>query len=244
MTETSKRRPAQPRANLSQKISNRLRGMVHSGELAPGDQLPTELELTRTHGVSRTVIREAIAALRSEGLVIARQGSGVFVAQSNSMGSRLAKINFEPEKLSSIIEVLELRAAVESEAAALAAERRSPAELARIRECHRAVAKAMENGEPGEMEDFTLHLAIAESTHNKHFVEFFRFLGGRTIPRAQLSNDCEAAIGQRTYWALIQTEHERIVMAICEQDATGAHEAMRDHLKGSQARYEQVTFGD
>lgn len=236
------RRPAGPRANLAEKIAADLRERVQSRELSAGDRLPTEHELARTHGVSRAVVREAIAALRSEGLVIARQGSGVFVAEANSKGPTLALLNFEPEKLSSIIEVLELRAAVESEAAALAAERCSPAELAKINECHAAVAQALAQGEQAESQDFTLHLAIAESTHNRHFVEFYRFLGGRTIPRAQLADTAKDPDARLTYLSRIHDEHSDIVKAISARDPAAARDAMRIHLKGSQARYERLAL--
>lgn len=230
---------ARPRTNLAESIAADLRHRLASGGLQPGDRLPTENELARAHGVSRAVVREAIAALRSDGLVTARQGSGVFVNDAPPTALRLSLFNFDPAKLSSIIEILELRAAVEGEAAALAAERSSPAELANIKEHHGAVAQAVAAGELGEAQDFAFHLAIAESTHNRHFVEFFRFLGARTIPRAQTSRRSERASVSRAYLDRIYREHGQIVDAIAAKDPAGARDAMRAHLKGSQERYER-----
>lgn len=231
---------SRPRANLAEGIATILRERVASGDLQPGDKLPTENELARTHGVSRTVVREAIAALRADGLVTARQGSGAYVSDAGSVLQRPSLLNFDPKKLSSIIEVLELRAAVETEAAALAAERSSPAELAKIKECHEAMARAVTSGEQAESQDFVLHLAIAESTHNRHFVEFFRFLGSRTIPRAQAAVRGDTPGEAESYLKGILGEHSDIVDAISARNSEAARSAMRAHLKRSQDRYERL----
>jgi len=221
------------RKNLAERVAGELRTWLSSGDVRAGDRLPTEHELVRRYGVSRTVVREALAGLRADGLVVARQGSGVFVAEPALAQPTLSLLNVKPETLAAIIETLELRAAVESEGAALAAERRSPAELANIKARQRAMAAALEAGEQAEGQDYAFHLAIAESTHNQHFVEFFAFLGARAIPRAQ------AGGRSRNYLAKIRDEHAVIVDAIAAGDAMGAHDAMRAHLKESQERYEQ-----
>ncbi len=225
---------ARVRKNLAERVAQQLRARLHSGELRAGDRLPTEHELVRQHGVSRTVVREALAGLRADGLVVARQGSGVFVTERPAAQPTLSLLSMEPDRISSIIETLEMRAAVESEGAALAAERRSPGELAKIKESHRAMADAVAAGDQAEGQDYAFHLAIAESTHNRHFVEFFRLLGARTIPRAQAGDSAAS----RLYLARIRDEHALIVDAIARGDATGAHDAMRAHLKGSQERYQ------
>src|SRR5690554_5593541 len=101
-------------------VSGSLREAILAGEYKPGDKLPSEARLTEKHGVSRTVVREAIAALRADGLVEPRRGAGVFVLEALSPPS-LPFQNVDHARISSIIEMLELRSAVETEAAALAA---------------------------------------------------------------------------------------------------------------------------
>ena len=233
-----------PRKSLADRIATSLRQQLVAGGLKPGDRLPTEKELSNEHRVSRAVVREAIAALRSEGLVLARQGSGIFVAHHSPDSLRQNLFQFESGKLSSIIEILELRAALESEAAALSAIRCSPAELAKIKECHQAVGDAIEAGKRAEAEDFSLHLAIVESTHNRHFVDFFRFLGAKTIPRAQAKSPEREAEHRETFLKLIHGEHAVIVEAIADRDVTRARSAMWAHLKGSQERYEHLANDD
>jgi DNA-binding FadR family transcriptional regulator len=238
MAESAQDQPPKPRrTNLAEQIAQALRGRLIGGEMQPGDRLPTEKELSQTHGVSRAVVREAIAALRADGLVVARQGSGAFVAEPSPSDLRQSMFQFEPTKLSSIIEVLELRAAVESEAAALAAVRASPGELAKIAESHHAVAEAVARGDPAQEQDFAFHLTIAEATHNQHFVEFFRFLGARTIPRAQAVRGPANVQAAEGFLQLIRAEHTAIVDAIAGRRPDEARTAMTAHLKGSQERY-------
>lgn len=239
MTELSAPRTAQrPRRNLTQMVVADLRERIRSGRLKPGDKLPTEQALIRELGVSRTVVREAIAGLRADGLVEPRQGIGVFVREPVRPAPGLSLLSEDAGKISSVIEALELRAAVEIEAAGLAAERRSPAQEAKIRECFEEIAAAMARGEAAEDADFAFHLAIADATNNRHFGEFFEFLGRRTIPRSQLGGP--SPVRTPAYVRQIQDEHEQIMKAICRGDAEAAREAMRVHLKGSLERYQRL----
>lgn len=231
------------RPNLTDQVTAKLRKKLAGGELKIGDRLPTEQALCQTYGVSRTVVREAIAALRADGLVQARQGSGVYVSRKPDQPFDLSLLNVKPDQISSVIETLELRAAVESEAAALAAERRSPTELAKIHDRHDAVSKALEAGERAEDQDFMFHLAIAEATHNQYFVEFFKFLGNRTIPRNQAFTRDASVATLTAFLERIQSEHSEIVEAIEAGDATKAHAAMRAHLSRSKDRYQRLAAG-
>src|SRR5438105_12879931 len=124
-------RPLAAEAKLSRRLFEQLAEQIKSGRLAPGARLPTELALTRAARVSRTVVREAVAALRAEGLVITRQGVGAFV----SAEPQRAPFRIEPERmqsLSDILGVMELRLGVEVESAGRAAERAGKVQLRAI----------------------------------------------------------------------------------------------------------------
>lgn len=244
MTDLSAERPAaRPRRNLTQMVVAELRERIGSGRLKPGDRLPTEQALIQELGVSRTVVREAVAGLRADGLVEPRQGVGVFVREPARPAPGLSLLSEDAGKISSVIETLELRAAVEIEAAGLAAERRSPAQEAKIRERYDEIAAAMARGEVAEDADFAFHQAIAEATNNRHFGEFFAFLGRRTIPRSQLPDregGGQSPVRTPAYVRQLQSEHQRIMEAICRGDPEAAREAMRIHLKGSLERYQRL----
>ncbi|SDG86909.1 FadR/GntR family transcriptional regulator [Pelagibacterium luteolum] len=215
-------------------VANSLREAILGGAYQPGDKLPSEARLTESHGVSRTVVREAIAALRSDGLVEPRRGAGVFVLEP-VVPPGLPFQNIDHARISSIIEVLELRAAVEVEAAGLAAVRRSPAQEETILDRHRAVGQCIVDGQPTSAADFALHTAIAEATSNPRFVEFMTLMGQNAIPRAALTNN--EGRSSTAYLNQLHDEHARIVTAISNGDSEGAREAMRAHLLGSQRRY-------
>ena len=120
------------RETLTSQLVKALTERVRSGELKPGDRLPTEQELIEEFKVSRTVVREAISSLKAAGLVATQQGVGAFVLQAESSPPfRLDNANLN--LLKDVIAVLELRIGIESDAAALAAQRRTPAHLAAMR---------------------------------------------------------------------------------------------------------------
>ena len=156
--------PLDPPGNLAEQVMARLANDIRSGRLAPGARLPTEQALTSALGVSRTVVREAVAALRADGLVVTRRGSGAYVADPAAGPFRIAAP--KAAALSDVLEVMELRLAVEVEAAALAAERANRRQVGVIRTAWRAIDRALQGGEGAVAEDFAFHRAIAEATGN------------------------------------------------------------------------------
>ena len=215
-----------------------MREAITNGELKPGDKLPTESGLTQQHQVSRTVVREAIAALRADNLLEVRHGVGVFVLppQDRMQGSfRSVDVN----RVSSIIEMLEVRAAIEIEAAGLAAMRSSPAQQELIFECLETIKRQIGVGEPAVESDRAFHIAIADSTNNPRFRELLEAIGRQMIPRSLLQEG-DVEVSPAEYLVQIQNEHADIAHTIAEGDDSAAREAMRAHLKGSQQRYRSL----
>lgn len=238
MAIATKDKPGGGSITLAARLSDTLRQAIGAGQFPPGSKLPSEAQLGETHGVSRTVVREAIAALRADRLVEARQGAGVFVLEPPApmAPAPFSVDNIDHARVSSVIEFLELRTAVEVEAAGLAAVRRSPAQEEVIFDCHYAVRACLEAGQPTSEADFALHLAIAEATNNSRFRDFLSMIGKSVIPRAALRNE-ESEADQAAYITLIMEEHNAIIAAISAGNEEAAREAMRRHLRGSQSRY-------
>ncbi|MBR9762171.1 MAG: FadR family transcriptional regulator [Rhodobacteraceae bacterium] len=228
------------RKTLVVEVLDSLRAQITSGQYKPGDRLPSEARLTEEFGVSRTVVREAVAALRADGLVDPQRGAGVFVIEP-APAAVAPFSDVDPERLSSMIELLELRAAIEVEAAALASQRRSPAQEEKIIGALQAVNEAAEGSGINHEADFALHMAIAEATNNPRFVEVLRMLGAQMIPRHGLTSNGGPVSAD--YLALLKQEHERIVNAVLDGDEAAARAAMRQHLKGSQTRYRRLLRG-
>ena len=232
-------RPLASARKLSAGLFDQLAEQIKSGKLAPGERLPTEQELTRAARVSRTVVREAVAALRAEGLVVTRQGVGAFV----SAAPQQAPFRIDTERLHDLEEILyvmELRLCVEMESAGLAAERASRAQVRAIDAALEAMDRATMQGKAAVDEDLALHRAIAEGTGNPQFPRFLQFIGRHLIPRHIVSGMPKTMGGQRAYLELLQTEHRRIVEAIRNRDPKAAREAMRRHLTRSLDRYRKL----
>jgi DNA-binding FadR family transcriptional regulator len=232
-------RPVLPVKSLSDEVCNRLVEQITTGKLAGGAKLPSEHEMMTAMGVSRTVIREAVSALRARGLVVTRQGAGAFV---NPDTSRQPYV-IDPDGLGSlngVIEVLELRMAVEAEAAAIASERASEAELAQIRQAQQDLSAAIAKGDRSVKEDLAFHRAIAVATQNNRFVEFLEYLGRLIIPRQSIRSFEGAPDNMRSYLRRIEKEHDAILQAIEARAPKKAREAMRRHLLNSRERYRQL----
>jgi GntR family transcriptional repressor for pyruvate dehydrogenase complex len=231
--------PLPPPRNLAREVVKRLSAEIGGGRLAPGARLPTEHEMMAQMGVSRTVVREAIAALRAEGLVVTRQGLGAFVATE----PQRRPFRIDPDGLRSIGEVLnvmELRMAIEAEAAGFAAERASPAQAKAIGDALARIDAAIARGESAIDEDFAFHHAIADATGNRQFAGFLEYLGRFIIPRQSVRVEAQRSGGQRPYLETIQNEHRAIFGAIRDRNAAAARDAMRRHLVNGRERYRQL----
>lgn len=225
---------ARPRERRAQQIIDNLSAEIRSGKLKNGDQLPTEPQLERAYGVSRTVVREAIADLRSAGYVVPIQGKGVFVS-SDSEWAGVKLTQSEVGTIAETLEMLEFRLATEGEAAAIAAYRRTAQQEAAISAAHRKMARAIDAGESTVDADYEFHSAIATATNNRFYLEALRQFGSRSIPRGQFQTPPET--GDANYLRKVQAEHEAILRAIVEQDPDAARKAMREHMLASQRRY-------
>jgi len=223
---------------LADLVIDTLRKRIGEGEYEAGGKLPTESQMTSIFGVSRTVVREAIAALAADGLVQSRQGAGVFVMANAA--SAFSAIGAESSnKISVALNVLEVRMGIEIESAGLAAVRRSSSQDAAIQEAWNEYDRLLNVGTPTGKTDFAFHRAIAAATNNPFYIEVLDGLGSRTIPCDVASPWGTERVLTIEYQKGLQREHLAILKAISAQDAEGAREAMRKHLWLSQERYRQ-----
>jgi len=236
MTEADASTRIERTPKLSERVASALRTQIIGGQIAPGHKLPTEGQMTETFGVSRTVIREAIATLAGDGLVEPRQGAGVFVIERASRA--FAAISAENGmSVSNALNVLEVRMGIEIESAGLAALRRNSAQEAKIQEAFFEFERLLEIGQPTGKTDFAFHRAIASATNNPFYVEVLDALGSRTIPCDVTSPWGTDSVLTREYQQGLQREHLVILRAISNGDPDAARDGMRAHLTASQQRY-------
>jgi DNA-binding FadR family transcriptional regulator len=231
-------RPLAAPRGLTAELVRRLAADITGGKLAPGSRLPTEQEMIAATGVSRTVVREAVAALRAEGLVVTRQGFGTVVADA---AGRPFRLDLDDRRsLREVLDVAELRTGVEIEAAGLAAERGSAEALRKVADAFAAIERAIGRGEDAIEQDFAFHRSIAEATGNPQFARFLDFLGRYIIPRQTIRAGSGTADSRRAYLDRIQKEHRDIFLAVRAREVTKARAAMRRHLLNSRKRYRQL----
>ena len=229
--------PLEAPRGLTDELVARLTAGIVSGKLPPGSRLPTEQEMIAATGVSRTVVREAVAALKADRLVVTRQGVGAFVAEQVR---RPFRVDFdEHSTLREVLNVMELRTGVEVEAAGLAAERASAAQVKKIADRFAAINAAIGRGENAVEQDFAFHCEIADATGNPQFRRFLEYLGRFIIPRRSVWGR-SAPASKSSYSNVFQQEHEQILNAIRGRAVTQARAAMQRHLVNSRRRYEKI----
>lgn len=221
---------------LSDRLAARLMHQIASGRLRPGDRLPTEAQLAVAHGVSRSVVREAVHQVRSHGLLRSRQGSGVFVAAPPPQRS----LAFDPtvlESMEAVVQVVELRRVLEGEMAALAAQRATRSQLAGLKRALKAIDTATDAGQFGLEEDFAFHRAIGEATGNPQFVRLVSFLEQYLLDAMRITKSNEM---RRADWMQqVRAEHRAILTGIAAHDPQAARRAAIDHLLRGEARLQE-----
>lgn len=225
--------------SLADQVAAALTDEIRSGRWPVGSKLPTEVRLVEQLGVSRTVVREAISRLRNAGLVEPRQGSGVFVLQPNTTPLDLAVAEHHtPETKVKVLQIVEVRRAVEAEAACLAAERATPANVRAMRDALVALDLAVADGGDGVDEDLGFHRTIADASNNPVMAATVHYLGevlrtGMLITRA---NEARRADFLRE----VRDEHARIVDAIEAGDSEAASDAARAHMREAARRLQDA----
>jgi len=212
---------------LSDRLALRLISQIESGAWQPGDRLPTEQQLAESHGVSRTVVREAVHQLKSKALVISRQGSGVYVAQTPVN----RPLVFDPavlESVQAVVHVVEVRRVLEGEIAALAAERATRAQIAALRRALKAIDTAVAAGHDGVAEDLAFHRVIGESSGNPQFRLLLGFLEQYLREGMRITRGNEAR--RIDFMQAVQHEHRALVEAIASRDATAARHYATQHI--------------
>ncbi|MDB5707746.1 MAG: GntR family transcriptional regulator [Sphingomonas bacterium] len=225
-------------ASLADELVRLFEQRIDSGELPPGARFPTEMAITTTAGVSRTVVREAFARLSARGLLVSRRGSGAYVAE----GALYRAFQVEPEEMQEVedvVKLLEMRMALETEMAGLAAQRRTGDDLALLGTCLDRLS-ASDDVEQAVDADVAFHAAIARATHNEYYSRFMDFLGLRLVPRRSLYLRDQADSARVAYARAIHRDHEAIYAAIVAQEPARARHAARRHMQKSLERHRRL----
>ena len=218
--------------SLPDRIYARVVEAILRGDFAPHNKLPTEEALSAQFGVSRPTVREALARLRSDGIIDSRRGAGSTVIRAPGTPVVAAT---PVKSLADIERYYAFRSCVEMGAAAGAAEFRDADDLEALQQAFEALNTAMEGGESGADEDVRFHLAIARASHNPFFVTTIDTTVApirQFIELARNATDKKSLARVRT----TQAEHQAIVDAIVRRSPGDAAEAIRIHILNAKRR--------
>lgn len=222
----------QRKVRLADQLYGQILEQIISGSLKEGDKLPSEHQICQTSQVSRPTVREALMRLDADGLVTTRQGSGTFV-QKRPSGVLTSLV--EISDVAGLLRCLEVRIALEGQAATLAALRRTPAQMVHISNTLAALRAAFLIGSVPAQTDFDFHLAVATASGNAMFAELLQSLH-ESIRRAMSMALGITRAGSKDRARRVVEEHEAIADAIARGDGEGAGLAMRYHLHRSRQR--------
>lgn len=217
---------------LSDHVYEKILAMILSGETPVGAKLPTEHALSQMLEVSRPVLRQALKQLREDGVVVSRQGSGSFVQRS----PETALLSFAPVgSIADIQRTFEFRAAIEGEAAYLAAQRRTETDLAKLRAQFKELDRCIREGELGVEADEAFHQAICVASGNQYFTAARTSMKSNILTGLNLTRNLSLS-KPRARMELVQQEHRRILDAIERSDQAEARSAMRAHVENAKNR--------
>lgn len=222
--------------SLTTQVASALRAEIASGTLRPGDRLPSEGMLIERFGVSRTVVREAIGQLRAEGFVRTQRGSGSYALTPPGHNADAQRPAFPTETAEQRTQLLEFRIALESEAAALAAAKRSSSALENMRQALTDFTAAAHVPAAALEADYAFHRAIAEASGNAHIAHALAELGPSMIimPEHRLTAQSPDTPSEHT--TEVELEHSSVLRSIADGDPLAAAACMRTHLSNSLAR--------
>lgn len=229
---------------LVAEIVQTLQADIQQGQLTPGQKLPTESALMSRFQVSRTVVREAISRLQASGQVETRHGVGTFVlGPRTEEGPSFRVAEQDMATLTDVLALLELRISLESESAALAAQRRQAVHLEVMAKALQDFEQAIDQSGDAIPSDFEFHMEVARATGNRYFAELMSYLGTMVIPRTRLRTTGDSVPERQQYLSRVHLEHQHIYEAIAQQDAESARAAMRVHLSNSRERLKKAQQG-
>jgi DNA-binding FadR family transcriptional regulator len=218
-----------PAARLGVAVVHDLVSAIVTGEVAPGESLPPEGELSAHFGVSRTVIRESVKRIEEKGLVTVVQGRGTQAQPSTSWNILdpvvLSVLLENDSSLGVLDELATVRSALEGSMSATVASRHTDDDLERLRAAFAHMAETIDDGDAYNQADFDFHSLVMTLSGNSLAENITKIL----FQRARASQRFTGSPTDEMYRQTL-IEHRRVLEAIEAGDPAAAEAAMRDHI--------------
>ncbi len=216
-------------ARASDLVFEQLRDFIFRGRIKPGERLMTERELSLNLGVSRPTVREAINRLVAQGLLEHKQGQGTFLSPTAFSAEKNPFAAMITDREISLLDLLEVRLALECSAARMAATRATEEDIIDLERSLEEMSAEAKRGELGQEPDVAFHMGIAYASKNSVYIHIMKnlfalFYFGITKNRQNLASDPDN-LGK------IAQQHAKILENIRARDPDSASRAMEEHIK-------------
>lgn len=229
------------RKKVSEQVLEQLIKMIKEKTFPPNEPLPSEKQLSELFGVSRVPVREALSVLSASGVIESRQGGRSYVKEIN-LSNMFDPITFDVISYDQIFELLEMRIIIETDAAGLAAVRRTKDDLEKIKMALNQFYETVENEDIiGDQADVQFHQEIMKAAHNSFLIQVMENID--ELYRKVIAYSLSKNVGWYEKRIQVYKEHERIYDAIKKKDAQAASEAMKRHLYNLREKLEELHQG-
>ncbi|MTW85178.1 FCD domain-containing protein [Virgibacillus dakarensis] len=227
--------PSNRKRRVYQMVVEHIKSKIENKEILPGDKLPSERVLAARLSVSRTSVKEAFSVLESNGLIEIKHGSGVTLREDN-VEDIIMKMNLAVHgETVNIVELMELRQAIEGETSHLAAIRCNDEDIKKLHQSYVNLEKAVKAGELAAKEDLAFHMSIAKIARNLLISEVMYMVSDRLLEGLKESRAKTFQIPGKP--ETILEEHKKIMIAIRDRNPKQARAAMYSHLQKVKQRY-------
>lgn len=211
---------------------------IENNEIQPGDKLPSERDLAEKLVVSRTAVREAFSVLESYGIIKILPGIGVFLKENKkeTILKEMSHIAEGKKNEVSILALLEVREAIEVQAAMLAALRRDENDLKEIQAAYKALETVVEKGDVAAKEDLNFHIAVVKASKNEMLVDIMKLFYNQFLQGVHDWRIKDKDIPFEHKISL-DTEHYDVYLTILEHDPDRAKKAMYKHFENTKLSY-------
>lgn len=228
-------KPIKKKNRLYHEVVNEIFSSISKENLKPGDKLPSERCIADSLEVSRTTVKEAISVLEANGIVSIKPGVGVFLVNQSKKVIQQEMLDALSPGRHNLAELIELRQAIEGDAAYYAAERMTQAQQKELEARYRALQEAEGNGELAIEEDYAFHKAILAAANNAMMLDLMEVISEKVYSFIR-QNRMETML-QPAEIRVVMDEHRLIYEAIIAKDAPAAKKAMWEHLHSIKVRH-------
>lgn len=230
------------RKKVSELVLEELKKMIKSGEIPLNSKLPTEKELTQRFGVSRVPLREALSVLEASGIIESKQGGGNWVKEVN-LARMFETAHFEMVDISQVLDLLEMRTIIESEAAFLAASRHKEEDIKKLNLSLDAFREVMnDEWSVGYEADFSFHRLLVKAAYNPFLTKTMNNLSDLHLRALKFS--LEKNLGWAAKRKEVYLEHFEIYEAVKRRDGHAAKKAVINHLRKARMKLNDERLND